>query len=84
VISKLVRAKRINKFRIHDLRHRFAVRWLQAGGDIYALKLHLGHSSVKTTEIYLQFVARDAGSQSAQISAQRLRFGDQTPTGEQA
>jgi integrase len=40
-------------FRIHDLRHAFAIRWLRAGGDIYRLSMHLGHSSLKTTEIYL-------------------------------
>lgn len=40
-------------FRVHDLRHRFAIRWLRNGGDIYHLSLHLGHTSLKTTEIYL-------------------------------
>jgi integrase/recombinase XerD len=40
-------------FRVHDLRHRFAIRWLRAGGDIYHLSLHLGHSSIRTTEGYL-------------------------------
>lgn len=43
-------------FRCHDLRHRFAIEWLKAGGDIYKLSRHLGHSSVKTTEIYLGHV----------------------------
>lgn len=37
-------------FRTHDLRHSFAIGWLNAGGDIYELSRHLGHSSVKTTE----------------------------------
>lgn len=41
------------RFRAHDLRHRFAVRALQNGWSIYALSKHLGHTSVKTTEIYL-------------------------------
>lgn len=41
------------RFRVHDLRHAFAIRWLRQGGDLYHLSLHLGHSSVKTTEIYL-------------------------------
>lgn len=45
-------------WRFHDLRHAFAIRWLEAGGDIYALKDHLGHSSVGTTEIYLRWLAR--------------------------
>ena len=57
-IVKLVEAGKINKFRIHDLRHRFAVRWLKAGGDIYQLSRHLGHASVKTTEVYLAYVPR--------------------------
>jgi integrase len=32
------------------------VRWLLAGGDIYGLSKHLGHTSVKTTEIYLAYL----------------------------
>jgi integrase/recombinase XerD len=40
-------------FRVHDLRHRFAIRWLRNGGNIYHLSLHLGHTSLKTTETYL-------------------------------
>jgi integrase len=47
------------RFRVHDLRHRFAVRWLKAGGDIYRLSRHLGHTSVSTTEIYLRYLTED-------------------------
>ena len=43
------------EFRCHDLRHKFAIDWLKAGGGIYDLSRHLGHSSVKTTEIYLAY-----------------------------
>ncbi|MGD0421497.1 MAG: tyrosine-type recombinase/integrase [Xanthobacteraceae bacterium] len=43
-------------FRLHDLRHRHAVDFLQAGGSIYDLQLRLGHTSVMTTEIYLKFL----------------------------
>lgn len=39
------------RFRFHDLRHLFAVRYLQNGGSIYALQGVMGHTSVKTTEI---------------------------------
>lgn len=49
-------------FRCHDLRHGFAVRALQNGWDIYALSKHLGHSSVKTTEIYLGYVPNRDGT----------------------
>jgi integrase len=44
--------------RFHDLRHTYAIRWLQAGGSIYALARRLGHSSVRTTEIYSAWLAR--------------------------
>lgn len=43
-------------FRFHDLRHLFAVEYLRGGGGIYRLQQTLGHSSVKTTEMYLQFL----------------------------
>ena len=43
-------------FRFHDLRHRHAVDWLKAGRSIYDLRDRLGHTSVKTTEIYLNFL----------------------------
>lgn len=42
------------RFRFHDLRHLFAVEYLRHGrGSLYELQQILGHSSVKTTEIYL-------------------------------
>lgn len=44
----------VTPFPFHHLRHRFAVDYLKSGrGTIYDLQLILGHSSVKTTEIYL-------------------------------
>jgi integrase len=59
------------RFRCHDLRHEYAIRELEDGRDIYDLSRHLGHSSVKTTEIYLDYV----GEGGAQMRAQRRRFG---------
>lgn len=46
-------------FRFHDLRHWFAVEWLKSGRSIYDLQHHLGHSSVSTTEIYLEFLTKE-------------------------
>jgi integrase len=49
-------------FRLHDLRHEFAIRYLKSGGpngtvgSIYKLQGMLGHTSVKTTETYLDFL----------------------------
>ncbi|GBR19702.1 tyrosine-type recombinase/integrase [Komagataeibacter nataicola] len=47
----------MRRFKVHGLRHAFAVRWLKEGGNIYRLSRHLGHSSVKVTEQnYLGFL----------------------------
>jgi integrase/recombinase XerD len=46
-------------FRFHDLRHLHAVNWLKGGGSIYDLQKRLGHSSIKVTEMYLQFLTAD-------------------------
>lgn len=46
-------------WRTHDLRHRFAVDYLKAGGSIYRLKEILGHTQVSTTEIYLAHLTPD-------------------------
>jgi len=45
-------------FRCHDLRHTFAIRALQRGISIYALARHLGHTTVKTTEMYSGWLTR--------------------------
>lgn len=58
VIARVVEADpSVRRFRVHDLRHGFAIRALQAGMSIYSLSRHLGHTSVKTTEIYLAYLA---------------------------
>lgn len=47
-------------FSPHDLRHTFATRYLQAGGDIYKLSKILGHASVNMTERnYAHLESRD-------------------------
>jgi hypothetical protein len=52
-------AHSFRSFRLHDLRHRHAVDWLKSGRSIYDLQLRLGHTSVKTTEIYLAYLTGD-------------------------
>ena len=57
----LLRALKLNKTpsgenrHFHTLRHTFAVRTYFLTRDIYRVKTLLGHSSVKTTEIYANF-----------------------------
>lgn len=48
-----------HKFRYHDLRHLFAVDALKSGMGIYDLQQHLGHSSVKVTEMYLEHLTHE-------------------------
>jgi len=50
-------------FRFHDLRHVHAVNWLKSGRSIYALQQRLGHTSVKTTEMYLAYLTAEEKQQ---------------------
>ena len=62
-------------FRFHDLRHWYAVDYLRRGGSIYTLQQILGHSSIKTTELYLAYLTpaeqEQAKAGTAQNPAQR-------------
>src|SRR6185437_546348 len=53
IVREADAARQFRRFRVHDLRHGFAIRSLRMGWDIYSLSKHLGHTSIKTTEIYL-------------------------------
>lgn len=55
-------------FRFHDLRHWFAVDYLRRGGSIYRLQQILGHSSIRTTEIYLDYLTPEEQDVSKQIA----------------
>jgi integrase/recombinase XerD len=57
VVAEKKAGRPFRRFRVHDLRHRFAIRWLRDGGGIYELSKHLGHTSVKTTEMYLAYLS---------------------------
>jgi site-specific recombinase XerD len=49
-------AWKLRRWRLHDHRHGFAINAVQEGADIYLLSGHLGHRSVKTTEVYLEAI----------------------------
>jgi len=49
----------ITTMRFHDLRHEYAIRYLENGGSIYTLQQLLGHSTIGQTEQYLRFLTPD-------------------------
>lgn len=60
------------RFNFHALRHLFAVEYLRRGrGGIYDLQRELGHSSVKTTEIYLAFLTPEQAAAAMSGVAQK-------------
>lgn len=59
-------------FRFHDLRHLFAVTYLKTKrGTIYDLQQHLGHASIKTTELYLDYLTSE--------EARAVKYGAHAP-----
>jgi len=54
----------VERFHVHQLRHTFACRWVEKGGNITALQEVLGHTSLRTTQRYArpsdEVVAREA------------------------
>jgi integrase len=56
--NKIKKAAGIEKGSLHTLRHTFASHLVQAGVDLYSLSKLLGHTSVKTTEIYAHITPR--------------------------
>jgi integrase len=48
----LVKIAGLKNFRLHDCRHHFASRLVQAGVDLYTVKELLGHSEIAMTEKY--------------------------------
>jgi integrase/recombinase XerD len=60
-------------FRFHDLRHWYAVDYLRRDGSIYVLSQILGHSSVKVTEVYLDYLTPDEALRAKRVDADPVR-----------
>ncbi len=47
-----IKRSKVEYFRIYDLRHTFATRFVESGGDIVTLKTLLGHSNIQMVTRY--------------------------------
>jgi site-specific recombinase XerD len=66
----------IPKLGPHTLRHTFATRYLEGGGDIYILSKILGHASVRVTEmVYAHVKPRELAALSANVEL-GVRYGN--------
>jgi integrase/recombinase XerD len=71
IMARAVKAEAVARpFRFHDFRHWYAVDYLRGGGNIYDLQKILGHTSIKTTEIYLDFLTPDEAERAKRGTAQ--------------
>jgi len=61
----------LTRMRFHDLRHEYAIRYLEQGGSLYTLQLLLGHGSIKQTEWYVRYLTPEKAT-SAKIGAAQI------------
>lgn len=62
--------RKLTPMRFHDLRHEYAIRYLENGGSLYTLQKLLGHSSIRQTEWYLAYLTPEQAENAIQGSAQ--------------
>jgi integrase len=61
-------ASGVQRFHVHQLRHTFACRWIERGGNLAALQQILGHASVVTTQRYASLTDEAVQREAARIA----------------
>jgi integrase/recombinase XerC len=67
LFSRLARKSGVSRLHAHLCRHTFAINYLMNGGDVFSLKIILGHESLEMVNRYLHF-------NTAQITARHREF----------
>lgn len=69
LFKKIARRAGIDPERVHPhaLRHLFALRTLDRGGDLNRLRVQLGHARITTTAIYLQAASWHRAEEAARL-----------------
>lgn len=65
------KGRTLTRMRFHDLRHEYAIRYLESGGSLYTLQKLLGHGSIKQTERYLYYLTPEQAEKAAGPMAQK-------------
>ena len=68
LMRRLGRRTGIRRLHSHLLRHTYATRFLEAGGNALYLKMNLGHSTLAMTDRYVHLVGQRAAAASRQFS----------------
>jgi integrase len=66
--KQLRRYSGVTKFHPHQLRHTFATRWAERGGNLALLQLALGHSSIVVTPRYARLTDEHVRAEAERIS----------------
>jgi integrase/recombinase XerC len=78
MIKKYMRKAGIDDPRLtaHSLRHTFAVSTLVAGAHVFDVQQMLGHSDIKTTNIYLLSIAQEQARKGTPVRLLDDLFGN--------